>query len=81
MISDTTDGLGTAPTPEDEKNKATPESTRKSLVRGTGGGYTPVRRVFVQKHENVANRSSTLGSLVRQRKRRELILYLSLIHI
>jgi len=76
MNSDTIDGLGSPPTPEDEANRSTPDSARESLVRATGGGYTPVRRVFVQKHEKAADRSSTLGRLVRHRKRRELILYL-----
>jgi len=75
MSSDTTKGGGSDPTGEDERSPATPESTREALVRATGGGYLPVRRVFVQKHDG-ANRGSTLGRLVRQRKRRELILYL-----
>jgi len=63
-----------------DRSPATPESTRDAIVRATGSGYTPVRHVFVQKHEG-KTRGSTLGRLVKQRKRRELILYLLILAV
>ncbi|HEY3546623.1 MAG TPA: hypothetical protein VGK17_11095 [Propionicimonas sp.] len=58
--------------------QATPESTRASIVLHTGGGYTRVRHSFVQKHEG-KNRGSTLGKLVKEKRRRALVLYLLLL--
>ncbi len=75
MESDTAPASEGASVNDDERLPATPESTRDAIVRGTGSGYVPVRHVFVQKHEG-KSRASTLGKLVQQRKRRELILYL-----
>jgi hypothetical protein len=54
---------------------AGPDDTREAIVKSTGSGYVPVRHRFVQKHDG-KNRASTLGKLVRGRKRRELLLYL-----
>lgn len=67
----TAPGLGS----EDDLPQATPESTRASIVLHTGGGYTRVRHSFVQKYEG-KNRSSTLGKLVKEKRRRALVLYL-----
>ena len=67
----------TAPEPRlgDDLPEATPETTRASIVRHTGSGYTRVRHSFVQKHEG-KNRSSTLGKLVKEKRRRALVLNL-----
>lgn len=72
-----TSELATAPEPgpADDGPRATPETTRASIVRHTGSGYTRVRHSLVQKHTG-KNRSSTLGKLVKEKRRRELVLYL-----
>jgi hypothetical protein len=75
MNSDTMTAAAPLPEGDEERTPATPESTREAIVRSTGSRYVPVRHVFVQKHEG-AKRGATLGKLVRERKRRELILYL-----
>lgn len=75
MISDTT--TETVSGADAEAVRSTPETTRATIVRSTGSGYTPVRHSFVQKFEaKKKSRASTLAKLVRLRKRRELILYL-----
>lgn len=75
MNSDITRASDPEPADEADRSAATPESTREAIIRSTGSGYAPVRHVFVQKHEG-KSRASTLGRLVKERKRRELILYL-----
>lgn len=75
MNSDISTASDTAVAGDEEQAPATPKSTREAIVRSTGSGYTLVRHAFVQKHQG-RKRGSTLGRLVRERKRRELILYL-----
>ncbi|GAA4397899.1 hypothetical protein GCM10023153_22320 [Ornithinibacter aureus] len=75
MTSDISTDLESEEALDPDAVKATPESTRDSIVKATGSGYTPVRHILVQKYSG-RNRASTLGKLVRERKHRELILYL-----
>lgn len=76
MNSDATTAGAEVSSSDVEAVRATPTSTRESIVRATGSGYTQVRHSFVQKYESRGSRASTLAKLVRGRKRRELILYL-----
>lgn len=62
----------------DPEKVASPDLAREEMVRFTGRGYTDIRHVFVQKHSGT-DRSSTLARLLRNKKRRALILYLMLL--
>jgi hypothetical protein len=62
----------------DPAKVASPDMARDDMVRFTGSGYTPVRHVFVQKHGGT-DRSSMLGQICKNKKRRALILYLMLL--
>ncbi|TGN65404.1 hypothetical protein EXE59_16655 [Nocardioides eburneiflavus] len=62
----------------DPEKVASPDLAREDMVRYTGRGYTTIRHVFVQKHSGT-DRSSTLARLLRNKKRRALILYLMLL--
>lgn len=62
----------------DPAKVATPDVARADMVRLTGSGYTPVRHEFVQKHDG-KTRASTLARLCSGRKKRALVLYLTLL--
>lgn len=58
---------------------ATPADTRELMLRYTGRRYTVVRHILRQLPSNVAHRTSVLGPMVTDRKRRSLVLYLLLL--
>jgi hypothetical protein len=78
MNSDPDLATGGGDEPDEESFVATPDDTRQAIVRRTGRGYTPVRHVFVQKHDG-PQRASTLARFCRNRKKRALVLYLLLL--
>lgn len=58
---------------------ASPAETRENLLKVTGRGYTVVRHILRQHPDDVADRTSVLGPMVTERKRRSLQLYLLLL--
>lgn len=60
---------------------ATPDETRRTLLRGQARGYTQVRNLLVQipEKDEAGSRASVLARAVTDRRRRELLLYLLLL--
>ncbi|MFF1254489.1 hypothetical protein ACFVYC_18615 [Pseudarthrobacter sp. NPDC058329] len=55
---------------------ATPEETRELFTRLAGRGYLKLRHVLVQLPDDRDSRTSTVGTMMSQRKHRALLLYL-----
>jgi DNA-binding transcriptional regulator YhcF (GntR family) len=62
---------------DEAKMSATPEATRAAGLRLSARGYSTIRHVLVQNHEDP--RPSVLGEMVRKRRHRALVLYLELL--